>query len=41
MIKLDKLCFSYGSGTGKEQLRNISLDIKQGEFILLTGKSGC
>ena len=42
MIKLKGLRFSYDSGLiKKEQLKDISLDIKQGEFILLIGKSGC
>lgn len=41
MIKLKNLNFSYGSSTKTKQLKNISLNIRPGEFILLTGKSGC
>ena len=42
MIQLENVGFRYGaSGEGAEQLKNISLHIRPGEFILLTGKSGC
>ncbi len=42
MIRLEHLSFQYGAGTQREgQLKDISLQVKPGEFILLTGKSGC
>lgn len=38
-IKLDNICFSYAEG--EPQLKNLSLEIKQGECVLITGASGC
>jgi ATP-binding cassette subfamily B protein/ATP-binding cassette subfamily C protein len=37
-IKLDNICFSYL--TGKEVLSNVSLEIKKGEKLAITGVSG-
>ncbi|MDP2767379.1 MAG: ATP-binding cassette domain-containing protein, partial [Candidatus Methanoperedens sp.] len=39
MIKIEDLWFSY-SGS-KQVLKGIDLEIKKGEFILLTGPTGC
>lgn len=42
MIQLKDLSFSYEStGEGRGQLRKINLQIKKGELIILSGKSGC
>ena len=38
MVEIENLSLSYGNN--KEVLKNISLNIKKGECILLTGKSG-
>ncbi|SEQ37930.1 energy-coupling factor transport system ATP-binding protein [Treponema bryantii] len=42
MIKIDDVSFSY-SGKAKNQncLKHINLEIKDGEFVVLCGKSGC
>ncbi len=40
MIRLKKISFCY-SGTNTESLTEIDLHIHKGEFILLTGESGC
>lgn len=39
MIKIDKVSFTYGEDS-KKALKNINLNIKKGEFIVLTGMSG-
>ena len=39
MIKLNNVSFSYKKN--KETLKNINLEIKEGEIVLLTGPSGC
>jgi energy-coupling factor transport system ATP-binding protein len=39
-ISIRNLCYTYESGES-ETLHDISLDIPQGEFVILTGKSGC
>ena len=42
MIELKKLSFSYENSSNKrEQISNINLNVKKGEFVLLAGKSGC
>lgn len=40
MIQLNNLSFCY-SGANMESLTDINLHIKKGEFIVLTGESGC
>ncbi|MBR6563588.1 MAG: ATP-binding cassette domain-containing protein [Clostridia bacterium] len=41
MLKINNLCFSAGEGTErKDILKNISLDIKDGTFLVLTGPNG-
>lgn len=40
IIQLENVSFQY-PGTETESLRHISLDIKKGEFLVLTGGSGC
>jgi ABC-type multidrug transport system ATPase subunit len=41
-IRISDLCKTYvASGQTTEALRNINLDIKPGEFIVLLGRSGC
>ena len=39
VIDLDNVSFSYGTQT-ENCLKNINLKIKEGEFVLFTGKSG-
>ncbi len=39
MIKIENLSFSYSNA--KPVLKGINLEIKKGEFILLTGPTGC
>lgn len=41
-IKLDNIDMVYGKGTNKvHALRNIHLEINQGDFVAIMGKSGC
>ncbi len=40
MIQFKDFSFRY-EGMTEDTLKNISLDIKDGEFVLLTGRSGC
>ena len=41
-ICITRLCKTYSSaGQSTEALRNINLDIRSGEFIVLLGRSGC
>lgn len=39
-VELNQVCFTY-QGSKEIGLNEINLKIKQGEFILLTGRSGC
>lgn len=42
MIQLDNISFSYGEEEMRDaSLQEVSLSVKQGEFILVAGKSGC
>ncbi len=42
MIRLNDLSFRYGAGSGGDgQLNSINLHVRPGEFIILTGSSGC
>ena len=42
MIRLNDLSFRYGAGSGGDgQLNNINLHVTPGEFVILTGSSGC
>jgi len=40
LIKINNLCFSYANSK-KNALSDISLEINDSEFILITGESGC
>lgn len=40
VVELRDVCFTY-QGRREAGVKNINLKIKQGEFILLTGRSGC
>ncbi|MCR5799045.1 MAG: energy-coupling factor ABC transporter ATP-binding protein, partial [Lachnospiraceae bacterium] len=40
MIRFEDFSFRY-EGMAEDTLKNISLEIKDGEFLLLTGRSGC
>lgn len=40
MIKFDDFSFCY-EGMSEDTLKNIDLEIHEGEFLLLTGRSGC
>lgn len=39
-FEIKDLTFSYASAKGKHSLKNVSLTIEQGEFLVLCGKSG-
>ncbi len=42
MIRIEDVSFKYaGDKTGKNGIENINLTIKDGEFVVLCGKSGC
>jgi energy-coupling factor transport system ATP-binding protein len=40
MIRMDDFSFAY-SGTNKNVLSHVTLDIDEGEFVLIVGHSGC
>lgn len=39
-VALDKVTFQYAGKDG-DAIRSVDLDIHEGEFVLLTGRSGC
>ena len=41
MISLQNVSYSYQENKGTKSLDSVSLDIRDGECILLCGKSGC
>lgn len=42
LIKLESVCRSYGYGDAESfALKNFSLNVKRGEFIMIMGPSGC
>lgn len=41
MIEFKNVSFSYGKESSSVGIKNINLTIKTGEFVLLTGESGC
>lgn len=41
MIKIENKFFSYDENENSNKLKNINLNIKEGEVILLCGESGC
>lgn len=42
ILQLQDICFSYHSLAGEtEVLKNITFDVKEGEFIAIVGPSGC
>lgn len=41
MIEIKDVSFSYGSGDARNGLRDINLQIEDGETVLLCGESGC
>ena len=44
MVELKNVCFRYGAEVGKQNgadcLSEVSLTVRRGEFVLLTGPSG-
>lgn len=41
MIRLEHVDFAYAANPGKKSLSDVSLEIGEGECVLLTGPSGC
>ncbi len=41
MIELKDIMFSYDSGDSVNCLKNINMTVEKGQFVLLTGASGC
>ena len=39
-FEIKNLCFSYPTARGRESLKNVSLSIERGEYVVLCGKSG-
>ena len=40
IINLDSVSFRYGSAKNKYVIKNLSLDIEEGEFIAIIGHNG-
>ena len=41
IITIKDLCFQYEAAAQEDALRNVNLQIHQGECLVLTGESGC
>ena len=41
IITIKDLCFQYEAAAQEDALRNVNLQIRQGECLVLTGESGC
>lgn len=41
MFRIKEISFSYQANQAREALKNIDLDIEQGELVVISGKSGC
>ena len=39
-FEIKNLCFSYPTARGRESLKNVTLSIERGEYVVLCGKSG-
>jgi energy-coupling factor transport system ATP-binding protein len=40
MIDLQNVCFSYANSADRESVKNLTLRVREGEFVVLTGVSG-
>lgn len=41
IITIKDLCFQYEAAAQEDALKNVSLQVRQGECLVLTGESGC